>query len=302
MLQQFLGFSLLFSMLLWAQPSLATKRIAPIEKLTPNPKLLPAREVGLCRKLMAPASPVAPSLREIRVSKTQAYSKRDLLRFVNFLLESRFVVSSSTLTVESSFVRSLLTKKFGVALAGKDLYQELQKHFSTVEDAVVATNEGKKLKLERNDADYKTWALPILVKLAREVEQAGLPFEAEFLKKHSSQVGMELAKIYGYPVRGDQILYRAEKLEASIDQIRKMAGLPIRSANLERVQQENEVPWSQELITRFLTIPSTKFICVTGAMKFQTCYSTRRVFASRSQLLRRKFTSSMAAGLKQRRL
>lgn len=226
---------------LWSTIALATARIPPITKFRPNPALKPLRKIT-CEMIFGPEH--QPVISHTLADANREYSRKELLSFVNYLSALRFNVTSAVLTKEGVTVRALLHEKFNIWLDSRKLYNYLRDEFGSVEAAVLKTAEGKKLNRERNDADYKTWSIPILIKIAKEVEKAGLPFERKFLLYNSSLVGMKLAEKYGFPVEGDSIVYRTEKLDLEIEDIREKAGLPAISPNVEKLENLNKIDWN----------------------------------------------------------
>lgn len=226
----------------------ATKPIAPLPQMVPNEDLRPSQTMTcgqLLRRVRMQYPDTLESLNNTLVSD-----------MINFLLENRFHVTAGSLSVEQVTVRNILARKFEKPPSGNILYEYIKNSGKSVAQWVAETPEGKKLSVERNDADYKRWSLDVLIKVAKDLESLGLPFEREFLKSNSSLVGMKLAEIYGYPVLGSQILFRMEnKLEFTIEEIRWMAGLPETSPHLKTVEQYLALEWTPDLvikIARFL--------------------------------------------------
>ena len=224
-----------------AGPAHATKPIPPLEQMVPNEDLIP-QETMTCGQL----------LRRVKIHKYDfTLNDRLVSEMINHLLERRFYVNTATLSTEQVTVRNILATEFENPPSGKHLYDYIKASGKPMTQWVAETPEGKKLAEERDDADYKRWSLDVVIQVAKDLESLGLPFDREFVKNNSSLVGMKMAEKYGYPVRGDQIIYRTEnKLNFTFEEIRWMAQLPEESPHLETVDQYLNLEWTPDLVLK----------------------------------------------------
>lgn len=224
----------------------ATKTIPEILELIPNENLM-TQQTTSCEAILRRMT--------IRDGEKQAkeLSRSQLEPMLEYLFTRRFHLTSATLTKESASIRNILAENFENPPNGIQIYRFLQERQISLKEVLAPLPEVVNFQSERNDSDYKRWSIDVLIKIAQEVESFGLPFEKSFLMKNSSLVGMKLAEIYGYPVRGDSIVYRTEnKLGLDLEEVRKLAQLPPISPHRQRLDLINNTELSEDLTLKVL--------------------------------------------------
>jgi hypothetical protein len=199
--------------------ALATTPQAPISELRLNLSLLPQEASLSCEQRF-----FRRSYRTVETAQT--LTRNQVLSYLNFLIDQGMPVSSTSLTRESQLAQEMIFDRFQISLRGATLYEEARRIFGSIDQAINRTQAGQNLRAQDNDVDHKTWTTEILVKLAQECYAAGIPFDRDYLMKYSAFVGLVLSRVYGYPVPGESIVYRTEKLGLELSDIVAQADLP----------------------------------------------------------------------------